>query len=249
MALTAKQQRFVVEYLVDLNATQAAIRAGFSARRAREYAYQLMQRADVAEAIQSARTDLSERTKITQEKVLERLWMIATADPNELSLHRRVCCRHCFGKDHAYQWDDEAEFDEATAKAMKTKGAMLPTDEGGFGFDKTERPHPKCPKCKGEGHGDVLWGDTRDASPAAKALFSRVKKTKDGFEIVTHDQLAAMSMVARYLGMFAEKGTALDEQLKQLEVAKRQAELKLIEKGGGNANAQLLADLIARLPS
>jgi hypothetical protein len=153
MALTAKQQRFVVEYLVDLNATQAAIRAGFSARRAREYAYQLMQRADVAEAIHSARTDLSERTKITQEKVLERLWMIATADPNELSLHRRVCCRHCFGKDHAYQWDDEAEFDDATAKAMKTKGAMLPTDEGGYGFDKTERPRPKCPKCKGEAGG------------------------------------------------------------------------------------------------
>lgn len=97
MALTAKQQRFVVEYLVDLNATQAAIRAGFSARRAREYAYQLMQRADVTEAIQKAQTALSVRTKITQEKVLERLWLIATADPNELIEHRRICCRHCFG--------------------------------------------------------------------------------------------------------------------------------------------------------
>lgn len=61
--------------------------------------------------------------------VLARYWMIATADPNELAVHRRVCCRHCFGKGHAYQWYDEAEFDEATVRAMKTKGASLPRAE------------------------------------------------------------------------------------------------------------------------
>ncbi|MBD8493843.1 terminase small subunit [Pseudomonas syringae] len=239
MALTAKQQRFVTEYLLDLNATQAAIRAGYSTRRAKDYAYQLMQRIDVTEAIEAAMEKRSRRTEITKDMVLTRYWMIATADPNELSIHRRVCCRHCFGRGHAYQWEDDEEFEQATARALKTKGAMLPADDGGYGFDHTLRPHPKCPKCKGEGHGDVLWGDTRDASPAGKALYARVKKTKNGFEIVTHDQLVALGMVARHLGMFVDKETApLDEELKRLEIAKRQIELKIIERSAGTGQAE-----------
>ena len=40
--LTARQERFVAEYLIDLNATQAAIRAGYSQKRASEMAYQLL---------------------------------------------------------------------------------------------------------------------------------------------------------------------------------------------------------------
>ncbi|PUA41424.1 terminase small subunit [Pseudomonas protegens] len=230
MALTAKQQRFVLEYLDDLNQTQAAIRAGFSAKRAKDYASQLMRREDVAQAIQDAMAERSKRTEITKDMVLARYWMIATADPNELSLHRRVCCRYCFGNGHAYQWEDEEEFELATARALKSKEAILPMDSGGYGFDHTLRPHPKCPKCKGEGHGDVLWGDTRDASPAAKALFSRVKQTRNGFEIVTHDQLAALGMVARHLGMLVDKDVSgLDEELKLLDIEKRKAEIKRLK--------------------
>ncbi|USW94182.1 DUF2280 domain-containing protein [Pseudomonas proteolytica] len=52
-----------------------------------------------------------------------------------------------------------------------------------------------------------------------------------------------------YVSRRAEADKSLDEEIKVLEIEKRKAELKLIEKGGGNANAQLLADLIARLPS
>ncbi|HCF4311780.1 TPA: terminase small subunit, partial [Pseudomonas aeruginosa] len=48
MALTKKQRLFVDEYLIDLNATQAAIRAGYSTRRAAEIGYQLLQRPEVA---------------------------------------------------------------------------------------------------------------------------------------------------------------------------------------------------------
>ena len=82
------------------------------------------------------------------------------------------------------------------------------------------------------------------------ALYAGVKQTKEGFEIKMHDQLAALDKVAKHLGMFSDKSASpLDEELKRLEVEKRRAELKLIEKGGGNSNAQLLADLIARLPS
>lgn len=52
-----------------------------------------------------------------------------------------------------------------------------------------------------------------------------------------------------YVNRRVEADKSLDDEIKLLEIEKRKAELKLIEKGGGNANAQLLADLIAKLPS
>jgi phage terminase small subunit len=68
--LTPKQQRFVEEYLVDLNATQAAIRAGFSAKTAEWQGPQLLGKNHVAEAIQGMRAKLSERTLRTAADVL-----------------------------------------------------------------------------------------------------------------------------------------------------------------------------------
>lgn len=70
MALTPKQQRFVEEYLVDLNATQAAIRAGYSENRASELGYQLLQKTPVQNAIYELKQQRSQSTGITAEKVL-----------------------------------------------------------------------------------------------------------------------------------------------------------------------------------
>uniref|UniRef100_UPI00258BDA1F terminase small subunit n=1 Tax=Pseudomonas sp. TaxID=306 RepID=UPI00258BDA1F len=168
--------------------------------------YQLLQIPSVQDKIAEARAKLSERAEISQEMVLKRYWMIATANPNELMVHRRVCCRHCWGASHAYQWVDEDEFSRACAAAQRDD-LPEPNDEGGYGFDRTERPHPKCPACKGEGYGDVLISDTRDVSPAAQALYAGVKQTKEGLEIKTLDQLAALDRVARHLGMFNDKLT------------------------------------------
>lgn len=71
--LTPKQERFVEEYLVDLNATAAAIRAGYSRNRASEIGWQLLQKTTVLQAIQTAQADNSARTAITQEYVLANL--------------------------------------------------------------------------------------------------------------------------------------------------------------------------------
>jgi phage terminase small subunit len=62
MKMTPKQQRFAEEYLIDLNATQAAIRAGYSAKRASEIAYQLLQKTTVQDAISEGQRRLSEKT-------------------------------------------------------------------------------------------------------------------------------------------------------------------------------------------
>lgn len=73
MALTAKQERFVQEYLLDLNATQAAIRAGYSAKTANEQGARLLANVSVREAIEVAKEDRSERTELTQDWVVSKL--------------------------------------------------------------------------------------------------------------------------------------------------------------------------------
>ena len=68
--LTPKQQRFVEEYLIDLNATQAAIRAGYSPRTANEQGAQNLAKLSISEAIAEAQAKREERTQITQDYVL-----------------------------------------------------------------------------------------------------------------------------------------------------------------------------------
>lgn len=68
--LTPKQQRFVDEYLVDLNATQAAIRAGYSARSARAIGLETLAKPAVESALGAARQRLAERTRRTVAQVM-----------------------------------------------------------------------------------------------------------------------------------------------------------------------------------
>lgn len=78
--LRPKQQRFVEEYLADLNATKAAIRAGYSPRTARQVGYENLTKPDIAEAVCEAKITRSNRTEITQDRVLEELARIAFAN-------------------------------------------------------------------------------------------------------------------------------------------------------------------------
>lgn len=73
MALNARQQRFVDEYLIDLNATQAAIRAGYSEKTAAVIACENLNKPNIAAAIQIAQAERAERTQITADKVLTEL--------------------------------------------------------------------------------------------------------------------------------------------------------------------------------
>lgn len=69
--LTDRQAKFVDEYLIDLNGTQAAIRAGYSAKTANEQAARLLANVSVSEAVREAMSGRSERTKINAEYVLK----------------------------------------------------------------------------------------------------------------------------------------------------------------------------------
>lgn len=80
MAFTEKQKRFVKEYLVDLNATAAARRAGY---KDPNIGRQLITKNNVSEAIQRAIADRNERTEITQDYVIEKLKEIADAQASD----------------------------------------------------------------------------------------------------------------------------------------------------------------------
>lgn len=73
MTLTPKQQRFVAEYLIDLNATQAAIRAGYSVRTAKQQGSRLLTNVDIASAVAGKQAKVGDRLEITAEKVLRDL--------------------------------------------------------------------------------------------------------------------------------------------------------------------------------
>lgn len=80
MALTPKQQRFVQEYLVDLNATAAAIRAGYSKKNADKIGPSLLGKNSVSQEIQAAIQDRERRTHITQDRVVQELAKVAFAN-------------------------------------------------------------------------------------------------------------------------------------------------------------------------
>jgi phage terminase small subunit len=78
--LTDKQKAFVEEYLIDLNATQAAIRAGYSEKTARQVGNENLTKPDVADAIAAAQAERSQRTEVSADRVLLELARISFSD-------------------------------------------------------------------------------------------------------------------------------------------------------------------------
>ena len=82
--MTPRQQAFVNEYLIDLNATQAAIRAGYSAKTALQQGSRLLMNVEVAAAVAEQKTKRSERTQVDADWLLTRLADEADADIADL---------------------------------------------------------------------------------------------------------------------------------------------------------------------
>lgn len=80
MKLTPKQIRFVDEYMVDFNATQAAIRAGYKAKTAHVIGAENLRKPKIAEEIARRQKDLQKRTEVSQDRVVKELARIAFAN-------------------------------------------------------------------------------------------------------------------------------------------------------------------------
>ena len=115
--MTEKQERFVEEYLIDLNGTQAAIRAGFSPKTAAEQACRMLKRRQVKDAIDRAMAERSKRTGITQDRVLRELARLAFVNPADvMNLNEAIVM-------------DEASIDDLAAIAS-VKVKTIPTEDG-----------------------------------------------------------------------------------------------------------------------
>ncbi len=82
--LSQKERRFVSEFLKDQNATQAAIRAGYSEKNARTISSRLYAKVNIRAAIDTEQAKIQEKAGVTQERILNALLAIAEFDPRKL---------------------------------------------------------------------------------------------------------------------------------------------------------------------
>ncbi|HDV8285379.1 TPA: terminase small subunit, partial [Enterobacter hormaechei] len=224
--LTAQQRLFVAEYLKDGNATQAAIRAGYSKKSAEQIGYQLLQKTSVAQAIAQQQKASIARTLGGADEVLAQMWQLATFDTNQLSQYRRGACRYCWGFGHQYQWRDMVEFEEKRLEALERK-SREPADVGGYGYDHNREPNPACPRCNGDGIGQPYFADTRKLSPVSRLAYSGVKVGKNGVEITAISRERMFEAVMKRLGL---ADSEFAQRLQQIEIDRRQLEVEKLRK-------------------
>lgn len=231
--LSPKVKRFIAEYLKDNNATAAAERAGYSDPN---YGRQLLTNPNVAQAIAQQQKASIVRTLGSADEVLEQMWQLATFDANQISQHRRGCCRHCWGFGHQYQWRDAVEYEEKRLEALERK-RREPVDVGGYGYNHTLEPNPDCPRCNGEGVSRVVLQDSTKLDDAAALAYSGVKVGKAGIEITSISRERMFEAVAKRLGLAdsenAQRMQQADIERRQLEVDKIRKQLEPPEKKEG----------------
>lgn len=120
--LTAKQKRFIEEYLFDLNATQAAIRAGYSVDSAYSIGNENLKKPEIKSSIDKAIAERSRRTGINTDRVLRELGKIAFINPADV-----------INLDTATVKEEATREDTACIQSIKIK--TIPTEDG----DITER--------------------------------------------------------------------------------------------------------------
>ena len=128
--LTEKQQCFIDEYLIDLNATQAAIRAGYSVKTAQEQSARLLSKVMVQQAISEAMAERSRRTGINQNRILIELARIAPLNPKAL-----------VNLEDATVNPEASPDDLAAIASVKVK--RFPTKDGGEGIEREVKFYDK----------------------------------------------------------------------------------------------------------
>lgn len=129
--LTAKQKRFVEEYLIDLNATQAAIRAGYSPNSARDIGSENLTKPHIRARVEEALAERSKRTGINADRVVRELARIAFVNAADV-----------INFDSATIAEGASEDDTAAIASVKVK--TIPTEDG----EGVEREIRLCDKLK-----------------------------------------------------------------------------------------------------
>ncbi|BDO95483.1 TPA: terminase small subunit [Escherichia coli] len=201
----------------------------------------------VFRAISYFRNQYQKRYTADLDLLVSQLMAIVQADPNQLAQFRRVNCRYCWGENHLYQWRDIEEFDKAAEKASKD-GKPAP-EYGGLGFVDNAIPNPDCPKCCGDGRGEIHIADTTMLDGDARLLYAGAKYGKFGIEILMEDKGAARRELLKYLATVKKPlpensegagNTDLDDEWKRLRNEKLRTEIENLKKGVGGENNEII---------
>ena len=148
--LTEKQQRFIDEYLIDLNATQAAIRAGYSVTTAREQASQNLTKLNIQQAISEKMAERSKRTGVNQDRIVLELAKIAFVNAADV-----------IDSDDATIKAGATADDTAAIQSVKVK--VIPTKEG-EGVEREIRLNDKLKALELLGKHLGMWNDKLDVN-------------------------------------------------------------------------------------
>ena len=165
MALTEKQRRFVDEYLIDLNATQAAIRAGYSVKTANEQGAQNLAKLSIQTEISRKMAERSKRTGVNQDRVVMELAKIAFVNAADV-----------IDSDDATIKAGATADDTAAIQSVKVK--VIPTKEG-EGVEREIRLNDKLKALELLGKHLGMWNDKLDVNVNIPVVISGEDNLED----------------------------------------------------------------------
>lgn len=165
MAKQSRQDVFVEEYLIDLNATQAAIRAGYSVKTANEQASRLLANVKIQTKIAKAMAERSKRTGVNQDRVILELARIAFANARDIINTEDGSIRA-----------DATEDDLACIQSVKVKTM---NGDKGYSEEREVRLHNKMEALEKLGKHLGMWNDKIDLNIALPVVISGEEDLED----------------------------------------------------------------------
>ena len=154
--LTKRQKAFIDEYLIDLNGTQAAIRAGYSPASANEIAAENLTKPSIKGAIDKALAERSRRTGVNQDRVIRELAKVAFLNPTDV-----------INMDSATITDNANRDDSACIASVKVK--TIPTEDGNI-VEREVKTYDKVKALELLGKHLGMFTDKLNVSGAAKVV-------------------------------------------------------------------------------
>lgn len=163
--LTEKQQRFVDEYLIDLNATQAAIRAGYSVKTANEQGARLLANVSIQQKVAEQMAERSKRTGVNQDRVVLELAKIAFVNAADVIDPESATIK-------------EGATSDDTAAIQSVKVKVLPGKKG-EGVEREIRLNDKLKALELLGKHLGMWNDKLDVNVNIPIVISGEEDLED----------------------------------------------------------------------
>lgn len=148
--MTKKQKRFVEEYLIDLNATQAAIRAGYSPDTAGSIGNENLKKPEICACVEKAMAERSKRTGVCADRVVQELAKIAFLNLRDLIDPKTAAVR-----------EDASDEDTAALQSIKVKKSYSETGES---IEREAKAADKLKALELLGRHLGMWNDKLDVN-------------------------------------------------------------------------------------